>query len=294
MKKILLLTTTMLLGVVLIGYFLYLNSESYSIKLATKARDEELTKLNNIPRRYIVEGLYSYECFRSKEKAFVDKFGGLIVTPYLEYVGNAEVSFTSRKIVLVLNERREELVLGDPYIASIFSKDHIEYLFPISEWKAYINNTCYFSFDSSENKQYRTYNRSMNQPNMEPTLSLTIELQSYNDIHKVAANIKIYQLNQYLPSTIGQYKVIQVPLLGMGNNESDRDIINERAKEETMSTFKIIPYNNGEAVDMTHLKYKYESNVATPKYFNARYQRKYYDLNWYLKLIGREKNKTNQ
>jgi len=284
MKKILVVLALTLI-LILVFCFMYFNSESYKINLAEKYRNEHLVYLNSISRSYIHEGVYSFKSMRSKEKAMIDQFGGLKVTPYTEYVGEGEVSLTSSKVAIALREKREELILGEPYIGFIFTSEHIEYNFPIVRWEAYTNNTCFFRYDSSQNQENRKYNRSINNPYLPPTLVLTIESEDHgNNVH---AYIEVDRMNHQFAS-IGENKknIKIVPLSGVGNNESDRDLINERSREERSSSFMIVPYNNGKEVELMDLKYKYESNPY-PKYFKAKFEPSTYRLETYKERVNR-------
>jgi len=52
----------------------YFNSDSYKLKLALKYRKESLDELNSIQRRFIYEGVYTFDYYQTISKTYKNKF----------------------------------------------------------------------------------------------------------------------------------------------------------------------------------------------------------------------------
>lgn len=148
MKKIIVVSICIIL-LVISGCFIYFNSDSYKYKLARQYRVENINRMNDIPRLYIYEGVYSFESYATNKKTFKDKFGELVTTENTYHYGTGEVSFKSDKIIIILNDEREEINLTKPIIR-LHNEKSSNYYFPIVQWQAYNNDRLFFQFDTTE------------------------------------------------------------------------------------------------------------------------------------------------
>jgi hypothetical protein len=272
--------------VIVASCFIYFNSRKYKYKLAREERDENLNKMNNIPRLYIPEGVYLFDSYRTNHLSSRDKFGVKVYNTTTSYNGTGEISFTSNKVTIVLNDKREEISLGEPYITYL-GNGYIEYNFPIVRWTAYKSDKCFFSYDSIENgavRRQKEYFKGYKGHLSQPTLTLNIETVINDGIKRNDAFVNIYlgNMEEYIESKNIKNEDVKNTLkyididLRMQDNPPDWTTY--------PAGFRIVPSYNLNGIPLNNLKYSYNYN---PKYVNAKYDADEYDINVALDRVKR-------
>lgn len=122
--------------VFLLGGLLFFTTDFYQDKRAEKRRQEKLNYLNSIKRHYINEGVYVYKYELKDIKFKRDKFGNLIGERSVKGYINYEISFTSKKLI-ILNPQtkiKEEFIFKDKYKV-VVSEGSSYYKFYIDSWR---------------------------------------------------------------------------------------------------------------------------------------------------------------
>lgn len=131
--------TSLFIAVVILGYWLFTNSNYYKTKQALKTRDEKINQLNGTKRQYIYEGVYIFHQPLVKYSQVIDKFGNKTKTEQRLGIYNYEVAFTSNKLT-ILNERnktKEELTFNKDYVITEVTDSVCKYKFTVIKWHVY-------------------------------------------------------------------------------------------------------------------------------------------------------------
>lgn len=159
MKKIYIIALFSIIAVMIVYFIIPLYSEETQENKTIKFEKERLNQLNQIPRLYIYEGVYSFEQSDTREQS--------------------EFAFTSKQIVIKQKDFREEIELSNPYLeAFLLSETSTAYYFPVVKWRVYRDNVCVFQYDSIENEFSRKENRQSGSSYFPPTMVLDIRNES--------------------------------------------------------------------------------------------------------------------
>jgi hypothetical protein len=248
MKKFIILII-LFISLIIIGGFLYINSDSYKYSIAIEKRNARIAEFDKIPRKYLREGVYNFDCQTIKTKYIKDKFGEYIFSNEYVYLGEGEVSLKSDRIVILFNGIKEVFLLGPPTIYR-FGEHDSGYSFPVIQWSAFntIDNNCFFRFDSIDNQVYRLKSTT-GSTTYEP-VSIALTVNEFEIDGKINFNGSLLIVGTY---------AFQI---GLG--------------------FKSLPnvIKNYESIILSRIKYTYSNEP--PDYVNARYQPWVYDLSSFL------------
>jgi hypothetical protein len=92
------------------------------------------------------------------------------------------------------------------------------------------------------------------------------------------------QKHRIIPGCYEPHLVLSIVKFINDNQEQTQTKISIMGSED-INGFKIVP--NDMDIDMSNLRYKYESNYGVPKYVNAKYEPKEYDIDTYLEQLPR-------
>jgi hypothetical protein len=191
MKKIIVYLVVFIILIMVVCYC-YFNSQQYLNRTALKNRAERLSYLDNLPRTYINEGVYSFEYTRKTQNTIIDKYGEFVTNPSKDFNGEGEFSYNRNRIVLLANEIREELQLGPALIntKAILNEKITEYEFPIIKWQAYrdLTGICIFSYENIPKLQ----NKNEIVSSDDPVIHFLSDSYPYNN-QKDPPGIAIYQ-----------------------------------------------------------------------------------------------------
>lgn len=139
MNSIIKKTMIIISVIIVIGVFaslIFVKSDYYLNKQAMAKRVVKLNELNSIKRHYIYEGVYIYRSTKNNLKVSVDKFKN----NKIEFEDNGfidlEVSFTSKKLVIINNDQsiKEEIYFKTKYEISSIDEKRCAYRFFVDKW----------------------------------------------------------------------------------------------------------------------------------------------------------------
>jgi hypothetical protein len=156
MKRLIIIIISLIV-IIVVFCFIYFNSNYYKLQLAKEDKLNEVSRLNSIPRTYIFEGVYSFDNEALSSESTKDKYDEFVTTFETVNTGQGEVSFKSKKLVILFNGIREEFILGSPFLSLTALYDKVtEYDFPVIHWEAYfdLNKTQFFHYDTLHNYEF--------------------------------------------------------------------------------------------------------------------------------------------
>lgn len=263
---------------ILLFCIIYFNSYAYRYECARKLRDARIEALNKVPRRFIKEGVYSFDYTRYTSTNVKDKFGKWVSLTNNYPIQKGEVSFTSKKIVIHLGKKIEELTISDPTITGFSNSEeqYIEYQFRILSWKAYDDISWFNQYDTTHNYKLR---KIMGKEFFDPIMTLQIKTTLTNNHEESTAELNLVESVS-------------------GYNISDYDINGKRITPRKKVPFKYSELNLPREIDtddnkfifsmvrgniyMDNLEYAYSTNKEPEYVKEADYVEKEYDINNYL------------
>lgn len=258
MKNILIYFFGSILVLIVICYSFF-NTHQYLHRAALNRREERLLYLNNLPRSYIFEGVYSSEYQHASYKTTKDRFGEFVTNRGNDYTREVEVSFKSNRIIFVCNGVREEIQLGGPIINTnvIYDNRVALYQFPVTKWEAFydLSGVCFFYYDTKS------------------------KYENYIENDSIRRSYHPYDLFDDRP-----YINLAVKTDQFGNNKesSSISIYNSRSWVESVDLLNgFISTQGEEEVTLNNIKYLYSNSI--PSFVNkAEYSPNEYNLNKYL------------